>query len=101
MIARNVNDPRTLANLAKDFLDNVVVRLRPVPRPLQTPAVDDIADEVDRLCFGVFEEVEEKLSLAAASSEVQVRDPNRAVIGNRCEVGHRAPPPPSQSGCIE
>src|SRR5207237_8102865 len=86
MITGDVSDPRTLADFAQNLLDNVVVRLRPIPRLLQAPAVDDVADEVDRLCFGVFEEVEQKLGLAAAGSEVQVRDPDRTIIGQRREV---------------
>src|SRR5256885_11012742 len=36
MIARDVDDPRTLANLAKDLLDHIVVRLRPIPRFLRS-----------------------------------------------------------------
>src|SRR5207247_8569234 len=89
MIARDVDDPRTLANLAKDLLDHIVVRLRPIPRFLQAPAVDDVADEVDRLRLGASQEVEEKLGLAAAGAEMQVRDPDRAISGERCKMATR------------
>ena len=44
-------------------------------------------DEVDRLGFGVFEEVEEeKLGLAPAGAEVEVRDPDRTIFGDRGKV---------------
>ena len=79
MIARDVDDPRALADLAQNLLDDVVVRLRPVPGFLQAPAVDDVADQIDRLRFGVAQEVEQKLGLAAAGAEMQVGDPDRAI----------------------
>src|SRR5215813_5947151 len=38
VIARNIDDPRTLADLAQKLLDDVVMGLWPIPRPFQTPA---------------------------------------------------------------
>ena len=58
VIAGQIDDPRALAALAQDLLHDVIVRLRPVPRPLQAPAVDDIADEINRLCVMDAEEIE-------------------------------------------
>ena len=49
VIARDVNDMRSLARLAQDLLHDVVVRLRPVPLTAQLPAVDDVADEEERV----------------------------------------------------
>ena len=44
VIARNVDDARTFARRAQDLLDDVVVRLRPVPFATDLPAVDDVTD---------------------------------------------------------
>ena len=48
------------------------------------PAVDDVADQVERVGVVVAEEVEHQLGLAAARAEVHVRDEDRAVaVGGR------------------
>jgi len=41
-------------------LDDIVVGLRPVPRFLQAPAVDDIADQINRVCIVTTQEIEEE-----------------------------------------
>ena len=59
VIAGNVDQPRALARLAQQLLHHVVVRLRPIPRRSQRPAVDDVADQIDRFGFVVAEEIEQ------------------------------------------
>src|SRR4029077_18655589 len=78
VIAGNVNDARALAGLPQKFLYNVIVRLRPIPRRAQRTAVDDIAVEVDRFFFMTAEEVEQLVGLAAACSQMDVGDKQRA-----------------------
>ena len=78
VIARHEDHARALAHLAQELLHDVVVRLRPVPGAAQLPAVDDVADEVERLAFHVPEEREQLAGLAAGCAEVQVGDPDRA-----------------------
>ncbi len=58
VIAGNVDDAGALAALAQKLLDDVVVLLRPVPAALQAPAIDDIADQVERLGVVIAQEVE-------------------------------------------
>ena len=77
MIARYVDDTRALARLAQKLLHDVVVMLRPVPAGLQLPAVDDVADEVDRVGVMVAEEVEQAIGLAAARAEMNVGNKER------------------------
>ena len=74
MIARHIDDARALARLAQELLHHVVVRLRPVPARAQLPAVDDVADEIDRLGVVPAQEVEQPLGLAAARAEMHVGD---------------------------
>ena len=56
VIAGHEDHACALAGLAQDLLHHVVVALRPVPRSAQLPAVDDVADQVQRLAFGVAQE---------------------------------------------
>ena len=74
VIAGDVDDARALAGLPQQFLHDVVVRLRPIPGRAQRPAVDDVADEIDRFGFVTAEEVEQLVGLAAARSEMHVGD---------------------------
>src|SRR3974390_631178 len=79
VIAREIADLRPFPGLAQNLLDNVVVALSPEPRLSQSPAVDDVAHEVEVFGFGVAQEVEEKIGLASAGSQMDVGDPDRAV----------------------
>jgi hypothetical protein len=67
---------RHLEDAAHDF----VVGVRPVPALAQPPAVDDVADEVERLALVRPQEVDQHVRVAAARAEVDVRDPDRAVL---------------------
>ena len=49
MVARDIDQPATFARLAEKFLDDVVVRLRPIATPPQRPDVDQVAYEIKRL----------------------------------------------------
>ena len=50
--------------------------LRPVPGPLQAPAVDDVANKVNSLSIVVSEEVEQPLCLATARAQVNIGNKN-------------------------
>ena len=63
---------------AEEFLHDVVVRLRPIPRGAQRPTVDNVADEIDRLGFVTAEEVEKLVGLTAACTQMHVGDKQRA-----------------------
>src|SRR5262249_26091593 len=47
MVAGDEHHPRAAPNLTQQFLDDVIMRLRPVPTGAEPPAIDDVADEVD------------------------------------------------------
>ena len=76
MIARDVDDPRSVLRLLEHAADDVVVAWRPVPAFAELPAVDDVADQVERLAIGRFEEIEQQLGLATARPKVRVRNPD-------------------------
>ncbi len=47
VIAGNEDQLGSLAHLAQELLQHVVVRLRPIDAALDAPEVDDVADQVD------------------------------------------------------
>ena len=69
-------DPGALSRLAKQLLDDIVVRLVPVPRLLQRPVVDDVAYQVERFGFGGAQEVEQQVCLCAARAEMEIGYPD-------------------------
>ena len=73
MVAGNEHHPRAAPDLAQQFLDDVVMRLRPVPARAKPPAVDDVADQVDRVGLDVTQHIEDKMGLAAPRAQVQIR----------------------------
>src|SRR6516164_4474592 len=73
VVARQVDQARALAGLAQQLLHHVVVRLRPVPARAQLPAVDDVADQIDRLGDVIAQEVKKTVGMAAARAEMNIR----------------------------
>ena len=74
MIARQINEAGALARLAQQLLHHVVVRLRPIPARAQLPAIDDVADQIDRFGIVIAQEVEQAFGLAAARAEMNIRN---------------------------
>jgi len=50
--------------------------LRPIPVSLQTPAVEDVADQIEVFRFRASEKVEKEIGLAAPRPEVDIGDPD-------------------------
>jgi hypothetical protein len=75
-------DPRALARLAQDLLQDVVVGLRPDRAASDAPKVDDVADEVDRLGVVFFQEIEKEIGLCRPRPQMHVRYEQRAVFGH-------------------
>ena len=72
VVAGNEDDARKLARLAQQLLDDVVVRLQPEPAAAQ-PAVDDVADEIERLAPVRAQEVSSSASALQPGVPLQVR----------------------------
>lgn len=49
VISRNINDAGPFTGLAQNFLDDVVVLLRPVTTPAHRPDIDQVSDHIERL----------------------------------------------------
>ena len=78
VVTRDANDPCALARFAKNFLDNVVVLLRPVTAAAQLPDVDQIAHYIERFAFVLAQEFEQRTGIAAARAQMDVGNPRRA-----------------------
>jgi len=80
MVAGDVDDARPFAPGPEQLLNHVVVRLRPVEATLELPDVDEVAHDVERVELMLAEELEERLRLAAAGSEMHIGDPAGAIV---------------------
>ena len=94
VIARDVDDPRSFARLAQDFLDDVVVFLRPVDSAAERPDINQVTDDVEGVEFVFFQESEERIRAAAPRAQVDVGNP-RSTIAIRAIDDH-APFYPSE-----
>src|SRR5271170_7809335 len=83
VIAGDIDDLSALARLAQYFLHDVVMRLVPIPAPLELPAVDDIAHQVKVVGLGAAEEIEQPPSLAAGGAKMGIGDPDGAKTQRR------------------
>jgi hypothetical protein len=63
------------------------VLLRPVPPRAQTPAVDNVADQIDRVRLDMTEHIEDEMGLAAARSQVQIREKQRPIAMGFVSLG--------------
>ena len=57
MVARRQDHAGALAGLAQEFLDHVVMALRPVAGAAHPPEIDDVADQIQRVAFDRSQEV--------------------------------------------
>ena len=79
VIAGNVEDLGSLAGLAQQFLDDVVVALEPVPGLAQRPGVHNVAHKIEIFRIRGFEEFDEGLRLRTTGAQVNVGHKNCAV----------------------
>ena len=78
VVAGDVNDARAFARFAQEFLDDVVVLLRPIDSAPHLPDIDQVADDVERFEIVIAQEFEERSGIAAARPQVHVGNPGRA-----------------------
>ncbi len=73
VIAGNVEQAHAFTRLTQQLLHDVVVKLRPIPGGFKLPAVNDVTDEINCVGFVTAQQIEELVGLAAARSEMDVR----------------------------
>jgi len=72
VVADDVNDLGAFAALAEEFLDHIVVILRPVDSATKSPDIDQITDKVERLKFGIPEKIDQGAGVAALGSQMHI-----------------------------
>src|ERR1700678_1422908 len=73
VVARDEHHPRAAPHLSQQLLDDVVMRLRPVPAGAEPPSVDDVADQIDRVRLDVAQHIQDEMRLAPSCAQVQIR----------------------------
>ena len=73
VISRYQGDPSAVIHFAQDLVHHAALRWAPVPAA-ELPAVDDVADQMERLAAIVGEEIGKPLSLAAARAQVDISE---------------------------
>jgi len=79
VIPRDIDHTRPLATGAQDFLDHVIVRLRPIDPATQRPHIDQVSDHIKGFEFVSAEEMQQGFSFTPAGAQVDIRDPAGAV----------------------
>ena len=72
VVARNVNDLSAFAALAEEFLNHIVVILRPIDSATKSPDINQIADKVERLKFRIPEKIDQGAGIAALGSQMHI-----------------------------
>src|SRR4029079_1382401 len=91
MIARNEDQFGAFAGFAQQFLQHVVMALRPIYATLDPPEIDDVADEIDARRLAIAQEVEEGFGLTGLGTEMDVRDEDRPIPSRPIKI-HVSPP---------
>ena len=78
VITRDIDDARAFACFAQNFLNDVVMGLRPVTAAAHRPDVDQVADYVEVLKLVISKKVEQDAGVRAASAEMHVGNPGSA-----------------------
>ena len=74
---------RALASFAQNFLDHVVVLLRPVNSATQRPDIDQVADDVERIEIVLAQKIEQRSGVAATRTQVGIGDPRGPITSRR------------------
>src|SRR5262249_36533294 len=79
VISGNVNYACAFACFAQNFLDHVVVLLRPINCPPERPDIDQVAHDVESVEIGLAQKIQQRGGVAAARAEVRVGNPRGAM----------------------
>jgi hypothetical protein len=75
MIARNIDHAGAVTRFSQQFLDNVIMFLRPVEAFFQLPAINDVADQIQGFAARIFQKMQQLFGTGPWRSEMRVRDP--------------------------
>ena len=73
MVAGDVDDARALATLPEQLLNHIIMGLWPVKAfPLHAPAIDDVTDQIDRVCVMLTQKIHQHCCLAIGSAQMDI-----------------------------
>ena len=93
VVARYVDHACAVLGFTQNRTQHVVVLLRPVERFAQAPEVDDVADEIKIVGVNISEEGEKRRGIAAARTEMDIRNEDAANPMTRIVCGAQGPDP--------
>ena len=76
MIARNIDHAGAVTRFSQQFLDDVIMFLRPVEAFFQLPAINDVADQIQGFTARIFQKMQQLFGTGPWRSEMRVRDPD-------------------------
>jgi hypothetical protein len=79
VVAGNIDNRSAVSSFPQDFLDHVIVCLRPKYPAPERPDVEAVADKVEFFELVSLEETEELCRLAASCAKMHIRNPSRPV----------------------
>src|SRR5215208_560094 len=91
VISRDINDTGTLAGLTQDFLDDIVMLLRPINSAAHRPDIDEITHNVKRIEIILAKKVEQCCGVTTARAQVRVGDPRSAIMPRPRQLFWRFP----------
>ncbi len=83
VVAGDIDHPRAALGALEDAPENVVMARGPVKFLFESPAIDNVADQIERIAVDMVEKVDQHFDIAAARAEMHVADPDRAVARTR------------------
>jgi len=81
VVSGDVKELRSLARLAQQLLNDIVVQLIPIPGLPECPAVDEIADEIELVALVLSQKIKQGVCLCSARPEMDVGNEDRSVSG--------------------
>ena len=78
VISWDINDPGAFAGFAQQFLDYVVMLLRPINSASHLPDIDQVANDIEGFEFVKTKELEESGRITVARAEVDIGNPTCA-----------------------
>ena len=72
VVAWHINHTATFACSAQQFLDHIVVALRPEPASAQLPAIHNVTHQIQHIAGVVFQKIQQSFGLKAWCANVQV-----------------------------
>ena len=72
MIAGDENDVSPFAGFPEEFLNDIVMRLRPIMFPAQAPEIHHVADEVQPVKFCGAQKLQQAGGITTACAEMQI-----------------------------